>query len=95
MEDRERDVEKYLRIRVERLGGMALKFVSPGNRGVPDRVVIIPGRGVHFVETKTEGGRLSHLQKWQQGRLKKRGASVKTIWTKEQVDTWLGGGDAR
>lgn len=90
MED-ERDVEAYLRRRVEGLGGMALKFTSPGNDGVPDRVIIMPGGLVSFVETKTKGGRLSPIQKWQHDRMQRRGCSVRTIWTKAQVDEWLGG----
>lgn len=40
---RERDVERYLRERVKQLGGRAYKFVSPGNNGVPDRIVMLPG----------------------------------------------------
>ena len=40
---REREIEKYLVDRVKGMGGMALKFVSPGCTGVPDRLVILPG----------------------------------------------------
>lgn len=93
--DRERDIERYLRHRVEQMGGLAFKFVAPGNDGVPDRVIIMPGGLVSFVETKTKGGRLSPIQKWQHDRMRRRGCSVRTIWTKAQVDEWLGGGDAR
>ena len=47
---RERDVERYLRERVKQLGGRAYKFVSPGNNGVPDRIVMLPGGKLFFVE---------------------------------------------
>ena len=58
---RERDVEKILVGEVKRLGGRAYKWVSPGNDGVPDRIVIFPGRKPVFVELKTETGKLSPL----------------------------------
>ena len=57
----ERDVERYLIKECERRGWLCWKFVSPGRRGVPDRVVIRPG-AVAFVEVKRKGGRISPLQ---------------------------------
>ena len=38
----EKDIEEKLRNKVKKLGGKAYKFVSPGNAGVPDRLVILP-----------------------------------------------------
>ena len=37
---RESTVEKRFRLAVEADGGLCLKFVSPGRRGVPDRLVL-------------------------------------------------------
>ena len=97
--ERERDLERYLRRKVEVAGGLALKFISPGNDGVPDRLVILPGWKAIFVETKAPKGRLTALQRWQQSRLTRRGCEVRTVWTREQVDSILReqekGGDAR
>ena len=39
----EREIEKKLVDGVRKLGGRAYKFVSPGNDGVPDRIVVLPG----------------------------------------------------
>lgn len=62
---RESRVEKYLVESVKKSGGKCPKFSSPGNRGVPDRIVLLPGRAVWFVEVKGSGGKLSRLQeKW-------------------------------
>ena len=61
----EKEIERVLVDEVKRLGGRAYKWVSPGNDGVPDRIVILPGRQPIFVELKTEHGRLSALQKVQ------------------------------
>ena len=58
----EKDIERFLVNEVKKMGGTAYKFVSPGNDGVPDRIIIIPGGGIIFVELKSETGRLSALQ---------------------------------
>ena len=39
----EKSIEEYLRDQVRKIGGKAYKFVSPGNAGVPDRLVVLPG----------------------------------------------------
>jgi len=62
--ERERDIEKYMRQEVEKMGGMFLKWVSPGNDGVPDRIAILPTGMVVFIELKAEDGRVSQLQEW-------------------------------
>lgn len=66
----EKEIEKILVREVKRLGGRAYKWVSPGNDGVPDRIVILPGEKPYFVELKSEAGRLSPLQMVQIDRLK-------------------------
>lgn len=58
----ESTVERYLVSRVKALGGKVLKFTSPGNAGVADRLILLPN-GVHaFVETKRLGEPLNPLQ---------------------------------
>ena len=52
---REKEIEKYLVDRVAQMGGMALKFISPGCTGVPDRLVILPGGKIGFLELKAPG----------------------------------------
>lgn len=76
---REREIEEILRNEVKRLGGMAYKWVSPGNDGVPDRIVFFPdGRHV-FVELKTDTGRLTRLQRLQIKRLRDLGQPVYVV----------------
>lgn len=58
----EKRVEEALSRAVKRLGGMAVKFVSPGLDGVPDRIVLLPGGKAAFVELKAPGKRLRALQ---------------------------------
>lgn len=62
---KESEIEAWLKSRVEKLGGMFLKFTSPGNDGVPDRIVIMPAGICVFVELKTRKGKLSEIQKYQ------------------------------
>ena len=66
----EKDIEKFLVKEVKKLGGLCYKWVSPGNAGVPDRIVLIPNRPVMFVELKTDTGKLSRLQEIQIKKLK-------------------------
>lgn len=66
-------------------GGLCYKFVSPGNPGVPDRIIITPdGRSV-YVELKTEVGRLANIQRWQLDEMRKRGADVRVLRGLEEV----------
>ena len=51
----ETKIEQKLRDEVKRRGGLALKFVSPGFVGVPDRIVLMPDGNVGFVEVKAPG----------------------------------------
>jgi hypothetical protein len=51
----ENDVEKYLIRQVKAIDGLCWKWVSPGRRGVPDRIVVLPGGGIYFVELKAPG----------------------------------------
>ena len=51
----EKDIEGRLRDRLRAVGCKALKFESPGYTGVPDRLVLIPGGRIVFVELKAPG----------------------------------------
>lgn len=51
----EKEIEQYLRKMVMKTGGMALKFVSPGIAGMPDRLILYPSGKLYFVELKAPG----------------------------------------
>lgn len=76
---REVRVEKKLREAAERVGGKAYKFVSPGVLGVPDRIVVIPGGLVCFVEVKAPGEKPRPSQRHVLRQLYRIGASVATV----------------
>lgn len=80
-------VEKYLDAQVQKeLGGITRKWVSPGRVGVPDRIVILPGGRVLFVEVKTETGALSPMQKRELQRLRDMGADTRVVYGEKDVD---------
>ena len=76
---REAEIERRLVKAVEKRGGLCYKFVSPANPGVPDRVIILPGGQVLWVELKTEIGHLAAIQRWQIQRMRERGADVRVV----------------
>ena len=60
----EKDIEQKLIKIVKRHGGKCPKWVSPGWAGVPDRLCLLPGGWIIFVETKRpKGSRVAALQK--------------------------------
>jgi len=83
---REIKVEDHLREGAEARDGFCLKLNSAWYVGIPDRVLLLPGGLVVFVETKTIGGVVSGKQGWWHRRLRALGFRVEIIWTKQQVD---------
>ena len=82
---KESAIESRLVRMVREHGGLCYKFISPGNPGVPDRLIITPEGRTVFVELKTEIGRLSEIQKWQTGEMRKHGADVRVVHGLDEV----------
>ena len=72
----ERTIEAALVRRVRDLGGLCEKFVSPGRRSVPDRIVTLPGGRIVFVEVKASGKGPTELQERDHWRRRKLGCEV-------------------
>ena len=85
----EKAIEEYLRDQVKSRGGKAYKFVSPGNAGVPDRMIVLPGCEIFFVELKAPGKKPTQLQKKKIYELEKLGRTVFIADSKESVDEIL------
>lgn len=86
---KESTIEAYLREQVREAGGRAYKFVSPGNDGVPDRIVVFPGGRVIFVELKAPGKEPTPMQVMQHDRLRALGAAVRVIDSKAKVEWFV------
>lgn len=89
MEKRERDIEKWLRKKIQQMGGIAMKFTSPGNDGVPDRIAILPGGQVWFIELKKDGEAPTKIQEWQIERLRRLGCNVTVIAGMKEARAWI------
>ena len=86
---RESVIEARLRDGVKAMGGICWKFVSPGTTGVPDRLIILPGGKMIFVELKADTGRTSDIQKHRIAELRNLGADVRVLKGLPQVKAFL------
>lgn len=87
---KESTIEAKLVRMVRDRGGLCYKFVSPGNPGVPDRIIITPAGRTIYVELKTEVGKLANIQRWQLDEMRKRGAEVRVLRGLDQVKEFVG-----
>lgn len=72
----EKEIEKAFCEAVKKAAGKAYKFVSPGASGVPDRLVVLPGNKIGFVEIKAPGRISRPEQRFRQRQLKDMGCYV-------------------
>lgn len=85
----EKHIEAHLVKKVKEIGGVAYKFVSPANRGVADRVVVLPGGGVIFVEVKSATGKLSPLQEQFAKDMQRLGQNYIVLNSREAVNAFI------
>lgn len=83
---REKDIEHKLLTEVKSAGGLALKFVSPCFDGMPDRIVLLRGGKLGFVEVKAPGKHPRPLQTARHRMLQKFGFKVYVIDSAEQIE---------
>ena len=82
---RESFVEKKLTTEAKKRGGLAVKFVSPGFDGVPDRLVLFPGGRLAFVELKAPGKKMRPLQRHRADQLTALGFRVYAVDNIEMI----------
>ena len=85
----EKDIEGRFKMRIESLknGVLCLKLTCPGFTGVPDRLILLPGAHVIFVELKKPGKSERKRQLYVQGLLRKLGFEVfSAVNTYEQIE---------
>ena len=85
----EKDVESYLVRKVRAGGGLALKLVSPGFAGVPDRLILMPGGRALFAETKARGKLPRQRQRFVHALLRGLGFRVFVPDTRAGVDKMM------
>lgn len=84
----ERQIERRFVNAVRGRGGLALKFVSPGRVGVPDRIVLLPGGRCVFAEMKAPRGRLRRSQKAVKTEIESYGFDYSVIASYEEVEAF-------
>ena len=82
---REKITEQKLTKAVKNMGGIAPKFVSPGFDGMPDRIVLLPGGHIGFVEVKAPGEKPRPLQLSRHGLLRRLGFKVFVLDDEQQI----------
>lgn len=82
----ERKVEARLKRKIESMGGLAVKFTSPGMAGVPDRLLLLPDGRAVFAEVKAPGKTLRPLQLKRKAQLEALGFSVYVVDSYPEVD---------
>ena len=89
----EKAIEAYLVRKVKDLGGVCLKYSNPGVVGYPDRVVLLPGGFVVWVELKSKGRKPNRVQQLRIDQLRQMGHNVAVVDSKDQVDVLLQAAD--
>ena len=82
---REKTIEKKLVIAIKDMGGIAPKFMSPGLDGMPDRIVLLPGGRMGFVEVKAPGKVPRPLQEARHRMLRRLGFQVYLLDAVDQI----------
>ena len=86
---KESAIERHLVERIRRIGGECFKFMSPGRVGMPDRLVVLPGGEVFWVELKAWLGKLSPEQIRMHFRLRELGQDVQVFRSTDQIDKYF------
>ena len=85
----EKVLEAELRERCKTLGWMCIKLTSQYQRGLPDRLILMPGGRVCFAEIKTTGKKPTALQRVTHERLRALGYRVEVVDTTERLDNLI------
>ena len=85
----EQTIEKRLKKEIELIGGKALKFVSPGMQGVPDRLLLLPDGVAIFVELKSPGKKLRPIQELRRKQIEELGFDYWLVDSYEEIESLI------
>lgn len=88
-EIREKDVEGLLVKETRKKGGMAIKLTSPSCSGLPDRMILLPGGRIFFVELKAPGRKTRKLQDAVIAAIRRLGFRVEVVDSKDKIEEVL------
>ena len=89
MIESEKDIERFLIKAAKELGGLAIKTNATNHKGLPDRLILLPGGKVGFLEIKTTGNKPTKLQSFWLSVLTGLGFSATWADSKKQVTQFL------
>lgn len=75
----EKSIEKKMKLFAERNQGELLKLFVPGENGIPDRLLLMPGGRVAFIELKKQGEKPKKLQQYFHKQLRRKGFDVHVV----------------
>ena len=82
----EKEIEKKLVRTVQMMGGRAVKIACPGYDGMPDRMVLLKGGHMGFVEVKRPDEKPRPLQKARHRMLRELGFRVYVLDSMERIE---------
>jgi len=90
----EKDLEKKIVTKAKKLGFLSYKFVSPSQKGVPDRIFISKSGKVFFIEFKSPKRKITPVQKellnrWEMVKKDEYKKKLKSLLTSLQIDVIL------
>ena len=85
----EKILERKLGEKVEAAGGWSLKLWPVSVAGLPDRMVLLPGGRIRFVEMKSEGKKPTAIQLMIHARFYKLGFQVTIISNEQQLNAFI------
>lgn len=84
---KENKVERYLKDCVKENNGYCFKLT--GYIGIPDRLIVLPGKPAVFCEAKAEEGVVAPAQRIMLNRLRTAGFMAELVFSEEDVDALL------
>lgn len=87
--DSEKDIERKLVKAIKSKKGMCIKLLCDQLIGLPDRLCLLPGHRIAFVELKTTGKKPKPIQVYVHRQLRALGFRVEVIDTLSAVDNFI------
>ena len=85
----EKAIERYLVEQAKQNGLLCLKYSNPNMVGYPDRLLVLPGGSVVWVELKSKGRKPTKIQQIRIAELRNRGHYVWVIDNRKSVDNLI------
>lgn len=80
----EKTIENYFKTKIESNAGLCIKLI--GYVGIPDRLILLPGGRMFFVEFKQKGKNPRKIQNFIHDKLKSLGFKVYVIDDKDKIE---------